>query len=203
MSDPGAQQFVEQWKGLKGHIDDDRYAATLARLEYQAGHAIVWRDAICNWFLRTSGIADAKGRVGHYLDRVEAEAMQLNGYEPVDVTPQETASAGKAVQCPASAQKCTAFFQFKGAAGWYELDVQYFDQINGESTFLLQINDQLIDKWTTNDQLPATNIGGDSSTRRRLTGLALRPGDEIRIEGLPSEAERAPLDYVELRPEKH
>ena len=40
-----AQQFVEQWKLVKGHIDDERYAATLSRLEYQAGHAIVWRDA--------------------------------------------------------------------------------------------------------------------------------------------------------------
>ena len=41
-----------------------RTAPSLVRLEYQAGHAIVWRDAICNWFLRTSGIPDEKGRVG-------------------------------------------------------------------------------------------------------------------------------------------
>ena len=58
------------------------YGQVLARLEYQAGHAVVWRDAICNWFLRTSGIPDAKGRVGNYPDRVEAEAMQLKGYTP-------------------------------------------------------------------------------------------------------------------------
>ena len=38
----------------------------------------------------------------------------------------------------------------------------------------------------------------DSSTRRRITGLALRPGDEIRIEGIPDGAERAPLDYIEI-----
>src|SRR5260370_42153473 len=47
-----AQQLVEEWKSLKRRIDEERYAAVLARLEYQAGHAIVWRDAICNWFLR-------------------------------------------------------------------------------------------------------------------------------------------------------
>jgi alpha-glucuronidase len=200
-----AQQFVEQWKSLKGHIqiDDERYRATLARLEYQAGHAIVWRDAVCNWFLRTSGIADTKGRVGHYPNRIEAEAMQLDGYEPVEVTPQETASGGKAVQCSPSAQKCAVNFEFKGAAGWYELDVEYFDQINGDSKFQLRIGDQLIDEWTANDHLPAIKIGGDSSTLRRIPALALRPGDEIRIEGLPKEAERAPLDYVEIRPEKH
>jgi len=30
----------------------ERYQAVLAKLEYQAGHAIVWRDAICSWFLK-------------------------------------------------------------------------------------------------------------------------------------------------------
>src|SRR4029077_12787711 len=82
-----AQQFVRDWERLKGHIDDDRYQAVLDRLEYQSGHAIVWRDAVCNWFMRVSGITDTAGRVGHYPARVEAEAMQLNAYAPLDITP--------------------------------------------------------------------------------------------------------------------
>ncbi len=41
-------------------------------------------------------------------------------------------------------------------------------------------------------------MGGDSSTRRRIRGLALRPGDEIRILGIPDRDEHAPLDYVEI-----
>ena len=48
----------------------------LAQLEYQAGQAVVWRDAVTNWFLRASGIPDAKGRVGNYPGRFEAESMQ-------------------------------------------------------------------------------------------------------------------------------
>ena len=44
-----------------------------------------------------SGIADAKGRVGTYPGRIEAEAMQLKGYAPVDVKPFEAASGSKAV----------------------------------------------------------------------------------------------------------
>ena len=43
-----AAEFVDQWKSLQGHIDTQRFNDVLARLEYQAGHAIVWRDAICN-----------------------------------------------------------------------------------------------------------------------------------------------------------
>jgi alpha-glucuronidase len=73
-------------------VDEERYAAVLARLEYQAGHAIVWRDAICDWFYRISGIPDVKSRVGHHPDRIEAESMRLDGYIPVDVVPWETPS---------------------------------------------------------------------------------------------------------------
>src|SRR5580704_5770551 len=52
-----AAQFVDEWKTLHGHVDDTRYNDVLAQLIYQSGHAIVWRDAINDWFHRTSGIA--------------------------------------------------------------------------------------------------------------------------------------------------
>jgi alpha-glucuronidase len=197
----GAEQaagLAKQWQLLKGHVDDERYAATLARLEYQAGHAIVWRDAVCNWFLRTSGIPDARGRVGRYPRRIEAESMQLEGYVPFDISPPEDASGGKAIECPAPVQHCSATFRFDGAPGWYELDVEYFDQNNGVSKFRVLIGDQLADEWLADDHLPATKPNADSSIRRRIPGLALRPGDSIRIEGTPDGDEHAPVDYVEI-----
>jgi alpha-glucuronidase len=193
-----AQQFVEEWKSLKGRIDDEGYAAALARLEYQAGHAIVWRDAICNWFRRVSGIADEKGRVGKHPERVEAEAMRLEGYVPTEVTPWETASGGKAVECLPPAQKCSATFQFNGAAGSYDIDVQYFDQNNGESKFRVVVGDKDVAEWIASDHLPTTKIGGDSSTRKRITRITLSAGEQIRIEGFPNEEEHAALDYVEI-----
>ena len=63
------QGYATEWASLKGHIDDDRYEGVLARLQYQAGEAIVWRDAICNWLFRLSGIPDQKGRVGFERNR--------------------------------------------------------------------------------------------------------------------------------------
>jgi len=195
-----AQHLMEDWKSLAGRVDDERYSAVLARLEYQAGHAIVWRDAICDWFYSTSGIPDAKGRVGHHPGRIEAEAMQLRGYEPFDVTPPEAASGGKAIECPPAQRECFATFQFSGAAGLYELDVEYFDQENGESRFRVSIDEQLVDQWTASDHLPGTRPNADTSTRRRITPLTLRPGDRVQIEGLPDHGERAAIDYVEIRP---
>src|SRR3984957_17073569 len=120
-----AAGLAQQWKTLKGRVDEERYEEVLKRLDFQAGHAIVWRDAVCNWFFQISGIPDRLGRLGHYPDRIEAEAMQLQGYVAFDVVPRETASGGKAVECVAPVQRCSAAFGFNGPAGKYEIDVEY------------------------------------------------------------------------------
>ena len=80
-------------------------------------------------------------------------------------------------------------------------DIVYFDQKNGESKFSVFAGEKLVDRWVANDQLPATKIGGDSSTRRRIDGLELHHGEQIRIDGIPDRDEHAALDYVEVSPE--
>jgi alpha-glucuronidase len=194
-----AQQFPEWWRTLRGRIDPERYSAVLAMLEYQAGHAIVWRDAICSWFLRMSGIPDAKGRAGHFPNRIEAESMQLTGYSAVDVQPWEDASGGRAIEC-AHAQTCSAQFVFDRPAGWYDLAVQYFDLNTGAARFRVYVGAQEVAVWTADAALPAGAPNGDSSTRKRITSLALRPGDTIRIEGTPDGGDFAAVDYVEVTP---
>ena len=206
--------FVLEWKTLKGKIDDERYDDVLQRLEYQAGHAIVWRDAICNYFLRLSGLPDAKERAGIFPNRVEAESMMLNGYVSMDVTPWENASGGKAIECRESSG-CSATFRFAGdaeaskaAAGLphskrYEIDVEYFDQNSGVSKFRVLVNSSQVDEWRADDHLPAKKMGGDSSTRRRIHGVNLANGDEIRIEGIAEGEEKAGLDYIEIFPERN
>jgi alpha-glucuronidase len=190
-----AEEYVDQWRTLEGLVDEQRFRQVLDRLSFQAGHARVWRDAICNYFQKISGIRDALNRVGNYPDRIEAEALQLNGYSVIDITPWENASGGKGIDC-ASAQGCSAVFRFDRAAGWYEMDVEYYDLPNGESKYRVLVNGQFIDEWIANNRLTARKPGGDSSSRRRITGVALRPGDEIKIEGIPDRDEHAGLDFI-------
>ncbi|HTT17914.1 MAG TPA: alpha-glucuronidase family glycosyl hydrolase [Candidatus Sulfotelmatobacter sp.] len=57
-----AQVFIGEWKSLEGHIDSARYRDILARFEFQAGEAVKWRDTICSWIYRLSGIPDQKGK---------------------------------------------------------------------------------------------------------------------------------------------
>ena len=194
-----AASLVRQWQSLKGSIDDERYDEVLKRLTYQAGHAIVWRDAICEWFLKMSGIPDEKGRAGHHPNRIEAETMQLNGYTSVDVTPWETASGGKAVACN-RASGCSATFQFEGRPGEYDLATQYFDLNTGTAHFRLYLNGKLVDLWSADDTLPSGQMNGHTSTRHTTHNLALKPGDIIRIEGVPGGGDLAGMDYIEELP---
>ena len=100
---------------LQGLVDEERYREVLELFEYQAGHADVWRDAVDQWFQRISGIDDKQGRVGHDPNRVEAESMVADGYTPVDATPWETASDGKAVVC--NTETCTLTTQVGPSRG--------------------------------------------------------------------------------------
>jgi alpha-glucuronidase len=197
-----AAWLVAQWRTLKGLVDDERYLETLKRLEYQAGHPIVWRDAIVSWFHRESGIEDALGRVGHNPNRVEAEDMQLSGYVPVEVTPWETASGGKAVACPGQSA-CAAGFRFEREAGLYDIAVEYFDLNHGASHYRLLVNGRAVAWWAGDDHLPSDKMNGHTSTRHTVAEVKLKPGDEVKIEGMPDGGEPAPLDYVELTPHQN
>jgi alpha-glucuronidase len=195
-----ADRLAGNWQTLKGRIDEQRYDEVLADLRYQAGHARVWRDAIANWFLRKSGIADDKKRVGNHPNRIEAEAMELDGYEPQDVTPWETASGGQAAALTAKNHHGTIRQKFTGKPGWYDVDVAYFDENDGLSKFKLYVGDQLVDQWTADDQLLHDQPSGHTSTRRKTPGVALRPGDVIRLEATSDQGEQAAVDYLELVP---
>jgi len=195
----GAQAAAAQvpaWESLRGKVPDAAYAEVLKRLEFQAGHAIVWRDAVTKWFERMSGIPDALHRVGNYPGRIEAESMRLNGYAAVDVTPWETASGGKAVVCERRAE-CSAAFTWQKPDGCYDLAVQYFDFKNGASRYTLKVAGHAIDQWAADAALPDNRMNGNTSTRHTVHDVALHRGDVVQLIGRPDDGEPAPVDYVE------
>jgi alpha-glucuronidase len=193
-----AEEAVRQWSTLKGLIDDERYRDVLEQLDYQAGQAIVWRDAVSNWFMRASKIPDARGRVGHYPNRFEAESATLNGYVAKPVTPWESASGGQAVECAVAA--CSVTFTYTGTAGTHGVLVRYFDTNAGASRFKVTVGGKVVGEWVASDHRLVRNdkVDSSSSSRRVISGIAFKPGDEIRIEGVPDGAETAALDYIEI-----
>jgi len=199
-----AAELGEEWQTLKGKIDPSLYNDEIARLEYQAGHAIVWRDAIVQYFLKETGIPDALGRAGHYPGRLEAEDARPTGYKVIDVTPWEDASGGKAVSCDPAAQKtCTATWTYNGKPGRFDIAVQYFDLAGGVAHFTLAVNGTELISWAANAEFPSRRPNGDNSTRYTARGpdghgIELKPGDTLTIEGAPDPGDPADLDYIEV-----
>ena len=197
-----AAEFVREWGALKGRIDDGLYQDVLQLLEYQAGHAIVWRDAVTQYFLQLSGIPDERGRAGHYPRRLEAEDAHLTGYIIIDVTPWEDASRGKAVTC-AGSQPCTAEWTYTGRPGEYNIAAQYFDLQGGTAQFTLTVNGKPVgtdSTWQADATLPSSRPDGDNSTRHIVRNVELKTGDTIRVEGTPDGNDHAALDYIEVQP---
>jgi alpha-glucuronidase len=197
-----AAYLVDEWETLKGKVDPTLYNDVDGRLIYQAGHAIVWRDAIVQYFLKESGIPDAKGRAGHYPGRLEAEDARLSGYKVIDVTPWEDASGGKAVTCDASSSPkgCSAEWTYSGPAGRFNIAVQYFDLQPGIAHFTLDVDGIPSASWIAFAKLPSRHPNGDNSTRFTRPDVELKPGDVLRVDGLPDASDPAALDYIEIEP---
>jgi alpha-glucuronidase len=197
-----AAQLGAEWSSLKGRIDDKLYDDVSARLEYQAGHAIVWRDAIVQYFFKLSGIPDDQGRAGRYPGRLEAEDARLTGYKVIEVNPWEDASGGEAVSCAANAEQssCSAEWTWSGPAGRFNIAVEYFDLQGGTAQFTLRIDGQPADSWQADATLPSRRPNGDNSIRRTVRNIALKPGDVLTIEGTPDATDTAGLDYIEVTP---
>ena len=197
----GAEEAAElgkEWATLEGRIDPKIFEEMKARLAYQAGHAIVWRDAIVQYFLKLSGIPDEHGRAGHYPNRYEAEDAKLTGYSVIDVKPWEDASGGKAVSC--DQPTCSAEFTYNAQPGRFDIASQYFDLQGGSARFSLIVNGQQKAAWTADALLPSRRPHGDNSTRYTVRGVELKPGDTIRVEGVPDKSDPAALDYIEVLP---
>ncbi|KAM0560089.1 hypothetical protein ACHAPJ_004049 [Fusarium lateritium] len=198
-----AHTFPKLWESLKGKVDGERFKHELFRLRYQAGHSIVWRDAINEFYRNLSSISDKKGRVRHHPYRIEAEQMDLDGYHRVNVTPSETASKYVAVYTNGTGIATT---KLKFPQGKYNLAINYYDLAKGQATWAVYLNKRLVGKWIgdNEDQLghwPSDFLDGHSATRITFEGVNIRPGDELKIIGKADGQEKAPLDYISVLPE--
>jgi alpha-glucuronidase len=197
-----AARFVKKWRQLEGRIDGQRYREVLGRLEFQAGHAQVWRDSICRWFMKRSGIPDETSRVGNYPNRLEAEDLDLSGYRLTKIEPWEAASGRGAAEVGDGSTPGSIQFKYDGRPDCCELWIQYFDEDDGISTFQLLVEDKLIDEWKADGRLPTPTTKPDahSSTRRVVRIDAIGTGHDILIRGTPDGGESAVIDYIEVHP---
>jgi alpha-glucuronidase len=200
-----AQEFVRQWESLEGRIDAERYDAVLFEQKFQAGHSLVWRDSINRFYYNLSGIPDDLDRVGNHPYRIEAERMELVGYKPYAVQPFHAASGSYAIVTTSNTSAGTATANVSFESGTYDVAVNYFDLIGGQSTWELEISNRTIGQWrgdleTKLGHAPSIYLDGHSATRITFRGVNVSQGAVVRITGQAQGIEPAPLDYISFLP---
>ncbi|KAI1742405.1 glycoside hydrolase superfamily [Xylaria scruposa] len=200
-----AASFPKKWASLKGLVDEQRFEEMLFRLEYQAGHAIVWRDSIVQFYNNISGIPDAASRVGNHPWRIEAEDMTLHNYRVTGVNPFQAASGLRIVQTTDNSTAAYVETKLDYPSGTYDLAVAYYDLYEGEAKYELFLNDKAVGSWVGDLEHKlgyqlTRGIDGHSGTRVTFKNIRIRKGDVVRIQTLPNGRETAPLDYIAVLP---
>ncbi|KAI0838365.1 glycoside hydrolase family 67 protein [Hypoxylon sp. FL0890] len=200
-----AATFPQQWAKLRGLIDQQRHDEMAFRLTYQAGHAIVWRDSINQFYNSLSKIEDAQGRVNHHPWRIEAESMTTKGYRVTAVNPFEVASNLKIVQTTGNSTAGSVSATLNYTAGVYDLAVAYYDLYEGRASYELFLNDRSIGRWIGDNEYKlgytvTRGIDGHSATRITFKGIEIKEGDVVRVDTRANGRETAPLDYVAVLP---
>lgn len=209
-----AKGFLDSWQRLQGLIDDERYTAQLFKQDFQAGHALVWRDSIVNWLHTVTGIADKGGRVGNHPYRIEAESMTLDGYKVINVVPYNAASNASAISVASPRRSGTATTTLKFKKGIYDIGVNYFDLFGGNSSYTLSLNGKVFGQWTSNQRpwrgntagpsvlgrVPSYTVTSGAAIRNTFRGVHINKGDVLKIVGMADGSEPAPLDYISILP---
>ncbi|KAI1815132.1 glycoside hydrolase family 67 protein [Poronia punctata] len=202
-----ASSFPSRWQTLAPYMDKQRFEEMLFRLEYQAGHAIVWRDNIAQFYHNVTGIQDSETRVLNHPWRIEAEDMdKLHNYKITAVNPFQAASNFHVVQTTDNSTAAYVETKIPYPTGLYDVAVAYYDLYEGEAHYEAFINGESLGSWKGDleHRLGYTltrGIDAHSATRVTFKGVRIEKGDILRIETVPHGRETAPLDYVAFLPE--
>ncbi|MEK3722849.1 carboxypeptidase regulatory-like domain-containing protein [Paenibacillus sp. FSL H8-0034] len=123
---------------------------------------------------------------------VEAEDMELVNYTVED---QPVASGGKVIKVTGTG---TADKLFDKNTGIYDVIVHYFDENDGNAAYKLLVNGSQVDAWIANQDLGSGSVSDISRTTRLISGIHLKPWDEVRIEGASQGSEAARIDKIEF-----
>lgn len=122
------------------------------------------------------GFAPVKG--------IEAESMTLSGYAPDKYLIEP---------CVKTSGTGTATGTFDYDAGTYDIVVSYVDEKQGRSSLSLSVAGKQKATWKLDEDV-------DCWRRKRISGVRLKKGDEIRITGVADGKEQARVDFIEFVP---
>jgi len=155
--------------------------------------------------IEIQGIAD--GAEGATLDKLdlapfirqnhEAEDSTLSGYSVEDDI---SGSSIQYVQTTGSGSITTTFMSYPGA---YDLEVYYFDENDGASSYTLQVDGVTVDTWLAESDFKSTEPDDNCRTCRKVYAVELEQGSEITVQGISDGTEYATIDNLLIKTSSH
>ncbi|WP_136079394.1 carbohydrate-binding protein [Pontiella desulfatans] len=125
----------------------------------------------------------------------EAEAMALDGYS---IETNSAASGGMLVRLDGTRGSVSETLVGL-TSGYYDLNVAYFDETDGEAVFKIYLNDQLVDAWLADRTLGSSEAIDLTRVERTVKNVYLRSGDELEIAGIADGGEPCRIDGYDLQ----
>jgi alpha-tubulin suppressor-like RCC1 family protein len=129
----------------------------------------------------------------------QAETMSLVNYFQENC---EFASGGKCIKVDKDSTG-TATWMFTGPDGAYDMTVWYFDERDGQSSFVVYVNGAKVDSWKANRNTCSDVPERCNLKSRSLHGIALKNGCRIKLQGTysaPGEYARYDCIYLNAAP---
>lgn len=121
----------------------------------------------------------------------EAEDMILSNYNL------ESNSAASGGYCIKASGTGIAETTFNGSSGTYDLKLWYFDETDGEASFVVYINGSVVAQWTADQNLGSASPDENTLTTYTISRITLNNGDTITIEGTAEHYDYARVDRIE------
>ena len=127
---------------------------------------------------------------------IEAEDMHLSGYR-VEHVGENIASGGEVIKL--SSHDGHASTHFTGESGYYQVEVAYYDENDGESMGKFKIGGETIDSWTFDQHLDSNIASADNRVVRTVTdSVYIENGEEIKLSGWKDNYEFARFDSIKF-----
>lgn len=195
-----AQTWVERWAALEEISRDPRFLDILDQLEYQAGHAEVWRDTVCDYFFSLCGHVDERIERSGLAQQVIHPASHLAyGYEIIEHDLLAFRSRVPVAVLPNHVNEGMIQWTHSAEGGEHEISIQVFDQSGSRASLELLINGFSVATWHSGRRLPSDQIDTHTKTRWRVASVMLNKGDTLSIVGRKASPTGAAIERIKLR----
>ncbi|MDP4179929.1 MAG: hypothetical protein Q8942_02430 [Bacillota bacterium] len=120
------------------------------------------------------------------VGKVEAENMALNGYT-VDKT-----SSVNCIKLKDTVSIGTCSYVFNGDIGFYDVNIRYLDEDNGQSKMGLYIHNE-----SSNDYMWKLDSDDNTWKIKTIKNVLIQKGDTITVQGNRNKLEGNKIDYIE------